>query len=655
MRWPIALLVVLFGFAPSARAYVDCALSLGRIVGDASSIFVVRVDKVSAEKQAILFKRVAQIKGMETSDDVKQLVQHGFHPREPRLVMDMAEPGATAVCFVCGRSMLVCLGTYWYECSLREAPWWDMTCGRPDLALAYNGSPHRLADAVKDIVAGKEVVVPVVQYDAGGEYRQLTDFQNTLRGHRCPVVRVKASLKLDGFVSELSRQPGYVVGRGAVSEEEAARIEPKFRDTPEREQMDMVQELAFVDGKTMPSCWSNWLEEIVEQTKDPLLRIRAAAVLLRWEAETPAVRNSAQWSAVRDRGYKMLRYLEFSLSREARNEVDIYAALDAFSDLGSELELFLQSSEAARMAELPRVPRVDVVGTIALSLACNNPRVRWRAAEALGRIGAAASPAVPDLQKLLTDPSIRLAAADALGWIGKNADAAADDLVKLTSDPDSEMRRVAAWSLIRIGKGTKAAVPVLTEDLKQSDWRLRRDSAGFLWQLGDTARPALPALTEAMHDGHAHVRWAASGAVVGLLGPAAKDALPPLLSALRDKDNVLTRRYAPALLVQLGATARPALPALVEALNDPDADVRRCAAMALAVLEPTGRDRVALVIDALAKSELPYVRRQAAMTLGQLGPAAKTAEQALYASVRDHDDSVREAALWALGRVGGKR
>src|SRR5262249_41594381 len=79
MRRTLALLVTLFGFAPPARAYVDCALSLGRIVSDATSIYVVRVDKVSAEKQAILFKPVAQIKGTETSDEVKHLIQRGFH------------------------------------------------------------------------------------------------------------------------------------------------------------------------------------------------------------------------------------------------------------------------------------------------------------------------------------------------------------------------------------------------------------------------------------------------------------------------------------------------------------------------------------------------------------------------------------------------
>jgi hypothetical protein len=88
------------------------------------------------------------------------------------------------------------------------------------------------------------------------------------------------------------------------------------------------------------------------------------------------------------------------------------------------------------------------------------------AADALGRIGAAA---VPSLVEALAnpDPATRQKAVAVLGRMGPEAAAAVPDLIKLLSDPDPEVRKVTARTLGQIGPAAKDAVPSLMQSLLQ--------------------------------------------------------------------------------------------------------------------------------------------------------------------------------------------
>lgn len=109
-------LLLLLASSGIARAYIDVSPTLGSILHDSTSITVLEVDKVSQEKRAILFKKIVQLKGKEEAP-AKHLVTDGFHPREPRAVMDWAEPGKTAIAFASDKVALICTGGYWYECA----------------------------------------------------------------------------------------------------------------------------------------------------------------------------------------------------------------------------------------------------------------------------------------------------------------------------------------------------------------------------------------------------------------------------------------------------------------------------------------------------------------------------------------------------------
>ena len=159
----VATLLVLAG--PIA-AYIDTAPTLGRIIQESTSIVVLEVSQVSREKRVIVYRKVADLKGETPQNVFRHQITDGLHPREPKLVMDWAQPGRRAVCFISGPAALVCLGPYWYEAAAKGPPWWGMTRGRTELSLAYMGSADRLRQQVVDMLSGREVVITAVRHGA---------------------------------------------------------------------------------------------------------------------------------------------------------------------------------------------------------------------------------------------------------------------------------------------------------------------------------------------------------------------------------------------------------------------------------------------------------------------------------------------------------
>jgi HEAT repeat protein len=96
------------------------------------------------------------------------------------------------------------------------------------------------------------------------------------------------------------------------------------------------------------------------------------------------------------------------------------------------------------------------------------PLAEWTeqeaAADALGRIGA---PAVPALVQTLDSPdaAVRLKAVDVLSHMGPDAHEAVPRLVKLLGDPDPTVRKAAARALGQIGPLAHDAVPALMHRL----------------------------------------------------------------------------------------------------------------------------------------------------------------------------------------------
>src|SRR5262249_20794261 len=172
----------------------------------------------------------------------KHKLTDSFHPRQLRTILDWAEPGKIALCFQHGRVCQTCIGGYWYECAVSEAPWWNMTRGKPELFYAYRGSPAQLRDHLTAILGGKEVVVTALKFAAfdPGKGARKTSLQGwatyeaigsgrLMRGKDWPVWRLKASLKMPAITMHLVQDSldghsRYIVGDGPAGPEDVPSL-----------------------------------------------------------------------------------------------------------------------------------------------------------------------------------------------------------------------------------------------------------------------------------------------------------------------------------------------------------------------------------------------------------------------------------------------
>jgi HEAT repeat protein len=146
----------------------------------------------------------------------------------------------------------------------------------------------------------------------------------------------------------------------------------------------------------------------------------------------------------------------------------------------------------------------------------------------------------------LTDRSAtaRQEAAEALGKIGPAAKPAVGPLIAALADSDDAVRDAAAEALAAFGKD---AVAPLVAALKHTDANVRRGAAAALSNMGPAARDAVePLVTLLKNDADADVREAAIRAL-GAIGPDAKTAAPALRDALTDKDQRIREAAATAL------------------------------------------------------------------------------------------------------------
>jgi hypothetical protein len=171
----------------SVLAYVEAPHSLGQVIALSTNIMVLRVEQVDKTKNLIIFRKVRDLKGKHPTDVIRHNIgRGGFNPREWQYTMDWAEVGKTAVFFHNGGASETCIGNYWYQ-AYAGGDWWNLSHGEPFLLRSYAGNVEKLAAAVSDIIAGKEVVVPCM----------VDGNKDDLHLRRARIQRVKAGLKLD--------------------------------------------------------------------------------------------------------------------------------------------------------------------------------------------------------------------------------------------------------------------------------------------------------------------------------------------------------------------------------------------------------------------------------------------------------------------------
>jgi hypothetical protein len=190
--------------------------TLGDLCRQATHIYLLKVEKFSAEKGVILFKPAQQLKApKELPDDAlaKQVI--GPKVNGAKIILDWAGNGKTAVLFghidglfrkqgeppPGGRgpngAAYVYIDNYWYLLSYdTQSACWSAVSGEPAMLAHYCGTAEKLGASVPKILRGEEVVVSAM---VGGNKEDLEQRRGKVRD-----VRVSLKPDLVGKIQTLS-------------------------------------------------------------------------------------------------------------------------------------------------------------------------------------------------------------------------------------------------------------------------------------------------------------------------------------------------------------------------------------------------------------------------------------------------------------------
>ncbi len=234
----------------------------------------------------------------------------------------------------------------------------------------------------------------------------------------------------------------------------------------------------------------------------------------------------------------------------------------------------------------------------------------------------------------------RYRAADAIGRIGPSAKEAIPHLIQaLKYDESHIVRNHVGSALGKVGL-EPTQIPILIEAFKDNE----------IWGtvshvLGEMGEAAIPFLIEALKDKNEWVSMGAANAL-GIMGPKAKETAPALLQAMRNSDEKYRHSYAGAL-EKIGSVDVESISILIQDLKNKDERIRL---IALEALVEKGKASVPGLIQVL-RGQDDDVRFWAIYAIGRIGPKAKEAVPEIINCINDKNEFVRGNAIWALKEI----
>lgn len=220
----------------------------------------------------------------------------------------------------------------------------------------------------------------------------------------------------------------------------------------------------------------------------------------------------------------------------------------------------------------------------------------------------------------------------------------------LLTDADPEVGRAAGAALIRLG-----GVCVDTLRGKLADPAMRTNILEILAGIGPAAKPALDELVKELGDTDAEHASEAAVAIAAI-GPEAAAAIPALQRLVADAKAAAGVRYSAAYaLGRIGPAAKESaadLRALTESDDDLMATVAVWAALKVAPEDKSLFERAIPLLRRALRAERDVVRLEAAVALGDIGPAAGSAIPILELVAEDDPvKDVRRAAAEAAKKI----
>ena len=442
----------------SAHAYIDLAPSFSNVVGSAPTIAVVEVSAFDRAAQTVTFKPVETLKGtLEPGPIVHPVAPKGG--MAPRAIVQWAIPGSRAVIFIqrgTARNItLLCYGTGWYEVTSVGTGAWKVGAERPDLPLAYYGSVSRLIDAVKALQNNQGAVITVVAFGADSEG---ASFDLALNRQSLPGVvrlqRIRATANMPGSIASASSNPSYFIGPGVVDDKDLPALLEKLKSPDAVTRAEAIEDLRTLGRKARSA-------------------LPALAALM--ADASPRVRFDAA-SAV--------------LQITPRNPQGIPILQAGLSDKDPVVRLY--AAAAAGYAGAAGEPLADKLAAL---LKDSDESVRLTALESISMLGPAAAKAVPALLPLLDDKATAIDAADALGRIGIAARPAMKKLAELLASDQPAVRWAAVRGMAQIGgPDAKPAVDFMIKAMASATEVEGYNMMVYFIMLGPDGRDAAPAL-----------------------------------------------------------------------------------------------------------------------------------------------------------------
>lgn len=330
------------------------------------------------------------------------------------------------------------------------------------------------------------------------------------------------------------------------------------------------------------------------------------------------------------------------------------------------------------------------VGELVKLLADPFDSVRLTTAFALGRIGDEGATDALVKVEANADPSLRMLCTWALAKINKNDETrstqALQRLVSALGDKNGDMANLAARALADLeadpakvrplvdkivatnpeisdrvfgvfSSQSQRAIPQALEALNDPQRRVR--ALQVLSRIGPEAVTAVPGLLELLKAGDAATKTEVLYAL-GAIGHGATAAkMDQAVTAISDQLGAADPRVVQAAvyaLGKIGPAAKSATASLHKLTQSEDTLLRLMAICAILRIDPVASDLVKTAQPILAeglKHGREYVRVEAAMTLGEMGPLAKESLPALETAARDSSRAVRSAATAAIKKIKG--
>lgn len=330
-------------------------------------------------------------------------------------------------------------------------------------------------------------------------------------------------------------------------------------------------------------------------------------------------------------------------ARETEVRTAAVTALGLIADHTSAEELFIAARDTEPGVREAAVRALSALGIsvekVASDLSSSSWQVRAAAVTTFGRLGD--SHAVPLIVSALKDADSRVRSEAARTLGGFSTPTATDSLIGALRDQSADVRVEATFALGKMKDG-RALAP-LTALLTDRDPRVSLAAAESLARLQDPR--ATRVLIDSLSSADWRVRSRATQVLARVAGEGSLDqAIGPLATALVDKDPVV-RYYASEALTGIGAKA---VPALIEALRAHRESDRDRAARVLWRIGAAAVDPLLAVLQ--DKASTPEMRAASARTLGMIGD--KRAIKGLALVLKDERYFVRRQAAIALGQMG---